>query len=108
MHINVTVVFAASPTQLWQQSAFLEKGASIADALKAVAFQQHWPEYDHGNLKTGVYGRLCPLKHRLNDGDRVEVYRPLVFDPNESRLRRAARRKRLAQPETANKRRRKP
>src|SRR3546814_10501406 len=43
--------------------------------------------------KVGVYGQECTLDRVLTDGDRVEIYRPLVFDPMESRRRRALHRK---------------
>jgi putative ubiquitin-RnfH superfamily antitoxin RatB of RatAB toxin-antitoxin module len=41
-------------------------------------------------LEIGVYGRRCEADTPLCDGDRVEIYRPLNFDPMESRRRRAA------------------
>lgn len=37
----------------------------------------------------GVFGRLEPLDTPLQDGDRVEIYRPLQVDPKERRRRRA-------------------
>jgi putative ubiquitin-RnfH superfamily antitoxin RatB of RatAB toxin-antitoxin module len=40
-----------------------------------------------------VYGRACAPDHVLQDGDRLEIYRPLDFDPQESRRRRAAHRR---------------
>lgn len=41
-------------------------------------------------LRFGIYGRRCERDTPLADGDRVEIYRPLHFDPMESRRRRAA------------------
>lgn len=47
-------------------------------------------------LSTGVFGlsvwgRRRPLEHRLRDGDRVEVCRPLQSDPKEARRLRGRR-----------------
>jgi uncharacterized protein len=42
----------------------------------------------HDNL-FGVFGRRVGPEHRLTDGDRVEIYRPLAIDPKEARRRRA-------------------
>ena len=92
MTIDVSVVFAQAGS-IWQQAIRLPRGSTIADALKGSGFFSDWPQLEHGNLVAGVYGQTFSLDHVLLDGDRVEIYRPLVFDPNESRRRRAAHRK---------------
>jgi putative ubiquitin-RnfH superfamily antitoxin RatB of RatAB toxin-antitoxin module len=43
----------------------------------------------------GVHGRLHALDHVLDEGDRVEVYGPLLADPKQARRARA-RRQRLS------------
>ncbi len=45
----------------------------------------------------GVYGERCDARRVLCENDRVELYRPLVSDPLESRRRRAAHRQDAAQ-----------
>lgn len=37
----------------------------------------------------GIAGRRVPPGRRLEEGDRVELLRPLAADPNEARRRRA-------------------
>jgi hypothetical protein len=68
-------------------------GATVRDAVDAsglvVAAGLDEP------LDLGVFGRRCAPDTPLRDGDRVEVYRPLSFDPMESRRRRAAKAGRL-------------
>lgn len=39
----------------------------------------------------GICGRIASAGERLHDGDRIELYRPLLADPKEARRRRAAR-----------------
>ncbi|MBB1225442.1 RnfH family protein, partial [Klebsiella pneumoniae] len=39
--------------------------------------------------KIGIYSRPAKLGDTLNDGDRVEIYRPLIADPKELRRQRA-------------------
>jgi hypothetical protein len=43
-------------------------------------------------LKFGVYGNLVakPNEYILQDGDRIEIYRPLLADPKKTRLQRLA------------------
>ena len=40
--------------------------------------------------KVGVSGKAVNIADQLKSGDRVEVYRPLIFDPMEARRKRAA------------------
>lgn len=41
----------------------------------------------------GIAGRKVRPGHLVEDGDRVEILRPLAADPNEARRRRARKRK---------------
>ncbi|WP_448101724.1 RnfH family protein [Luteibacter jiangsuensis] len=44
---------------------------------------------DPGRL--GVFAKKAPADRVLEEGDRVELYRPLILDPMEARRRRASR-----------------
>ncbi len=41
----------------------------------------------------GIYGKRCDFNTLVNDGDRIEIYRPLINDPKEIRRKKAARNK---------------
>ncbi len=62
-------------------------GATAADAVRMSGILERHPEIDPH--KVGIYGRVVAPETPLADGDRVEVYRPLVMDPKEARRRRA-------------------
>jgi putative ubiquitin-RnfH superfamily antitoxin RatB of RatAB toxin-antitoxin module len=60
----------------------LAAGALVRDALQASGL----------NLDTsavGIFGKRVAPDARLADGDRVEIYRPLLLDPKERRRQRA-------------------
>lgn len=38
----------------------------------------------------GILGKRCELSEQVKDGDRIEIYRPLINDPKEIRRRKAA------------------
>ncbi|MGL4214860.1 MAG: RnfH family protein, partial [Morganella morganii] len=40
--------------------------------------------------KVGIFSRPAKLTDIVSDGDRVEIYRPLIADPKEMRRKRAA------------------
>lgn len=90
--IAVQVVYAEAAS-VWQAELTLPPASTIAQALQASRFARLFPNYPYDGLRVGVYGQESPLDHVLADGDRVEIYRPLVFDPMESRRRRALHRK---------------
>ena len=90
-------VIHARPTDVWRQKLELPAGATLGDALDASGLLRQFPELIEAPC--GVFGRVCTREHVLAHGDRVEVYRPLVFDPMESRRRRARHRARTASPE---------
>lgn len=86
--IRVQVVYA-EPDSVWQVDLHLTGGATVAQALEASQFAGRVPGYPQEALVVGIYGQACDLGRLLADGDRIEIYRPLVFDPMESRHRRA-------------------
>ena len=47
--------------------------------------------------QVGIYSRPAKLTDQLKDGDRIEIYRPLLADPKEIRRKRAAEQAKAAQ-----------
>ena len=48
-------------------------------------------------IKSGFIPVLQKLTDQLKDGDRIEIYRPLLADPKEIRRKRAAEQAKAAQ-----------
>ncbi len=85
-------IIYAQPDSVWQVSLRLPVGTTVASALADSEFEKLFPEYRQDALAVGIYGQVCTLDRVLADGDRLEIYRPLTFDPMESRHRRAVHR----------------
>lgn len=51
---------------------------------------ERFPEIDLASNKIGIFGKAAKLDAFLSEGDRVEIYRPLIADPKEARKKRAA------------------
>ena len=79
-------VIRASPEGAETRVLELEDGATVRSALAAAGMAA-----PHG---AGIHGRRVPLDAALADGDRVEIYRPLLADPKAARRRRARARRR--------------
>lgn len=62
----------------------LPEGATVRDAMAAAGMANDAETVGHA-----VFGVRATLETVLRDGDRVELLRPLLADPKESRRRRA-------------------
>ena len=88
--MRVEVVYALPDRQQLIELS-LPTGATLDDALAASGLLT---SAGIGvELRFGIHGRRCERGTVLADGDRLEIYRPLYFDPMESRRRRAAKAK---------------
>lgn len=69
----------------------LADDATIALALQAARRLLGDAAADWQHAATGIYGRERAREFIPADGDRIELYRPLLIDPRASRRARAAR-----------------
>ena len=86
--VYVEVAFATSDKQLIIPVK-LEQGASVQQAIDESGMLNQFPEIDLTQLKVGVFGKICFLEKTVEQGDRVEIYRPLTQNPMEARRNRA-------------------
>jgi putative ubiquitin-RnfH superfamily antitoxin RatB of RatAB toxin-antitoxin module len=68
----------------------VDAGATLEQAIRASGILEQFPDIDLATNKVGVFGKLGKPDDALHDGDRVEIYRPLIADPKEVRKQRAA------------------
>ncbi|TAL90802.1 MAG: RnfH family protein [Candidimonas sp.] len=90
--VRILIIYA-SPERVWRQDLSVQAGTTASEALAGSRFAQEFPNYPYDEAALGIFGQLCTPDHCLADGDRLEIYRSLVFDPLESRRRRAEHRK---------------
>ncbi len=86
--IRVEVAFARPDKQLIVP-VDVEEGATALIAVEKSGIVEHFPEIDPASAKLGIFGKAQKPDTVLRAGDRVEIYRPLIADPKESRRRRA-------------------
>jgi putative ubiquitin-RnfH superfamily antitoxin RatB of RatAB toxin-antitoxin module len=89
--IAVSVVYAL-PDRGTQIELRLPSGATVADAIQRSGLAGLHPEVDTLRCPVGIFGRRVQRYRVLADGDRVELYRPLLADPKDARRHRARRR----------------
>ena len=81
--LNVMVAYSPAAGQVEQVLLALPAGSTAGDALQASGLFQRHPQAV--GLPVGVWGRKQALDEPLREGDRVEIYRPLLCDPKEAR-----------------------
>ena len=67
----------------------LAPGSEVADAVRLAALDADFAGVDLANAAIGIFGKLTRNDHVLQDGDRIEIYRPLTADPKAARRARA-------------------
>lgn len=65
------------------------EGTTAEQAVQLSGLLSRFPEISLTELKVGIFGVICKLEQRVKQGDRVEIYRPLLNDPKEARRQRA-------------------
>jgi putative ubiquitin-RnfH superfamily antitoxin RatB of RatAB toxin-antitoxin module len=88
--IRVQVCYPSAPRPLLREVA-LPEGSLLRDALAASAIDV--PGLDLAACPVGIFGKKKAPDTVLRDGDRVEIYRPLVADPKDARRRRVGKNK---------------
>jgi len=90
--IHVEVVYAL-PDRQYRHQITLADGSTLEQAIKASGILSQRKDIDLAKNKVGIFSRPARLDDRVNDGDRVEIYRPLLIDPKDLRRQRAERTK---------------
>lgn len=86
--VEVEVVYAESD-RAWMRMVRVAPESTVREALTASGILDAVPAIDLARNRVGVHGTLVKLEDHVAAGDRVEIYRPLIADPKESRRRRA-------------------
>ena len=90
--MKVEVVYAM-PDRAWSVMLELPSSASVGDAVELALAQKEFAtltdELDLAGY--GIWGRQVGKDARLQEGDRVELLRPLEADPMSQRRARAER-----------------
>ncbi|UVE19786.1 RnfH family protein [Pseudomonas sp. LS44] len=90
--IAVEVVYALAEKQVLLRLN-VPYGATVCEVVMRSGLEAQFPGLDLQNCPLGIFGKAVakPDERLVEEGDRVEIYRPLIADPKEVRKQRAAR-----------------
>ncbi|MBV7435914.1 RnfH family protein [Aeromonas sp. sif2416] len=86
--LNIEVAYALPERQTVLRIR-VAPGTNVLAAIEQSGIVQKHPEIDLAVNKFGIYSRPVKGTEPVQDGDRVEIYRPLLADPKEMRKKRA-------------------
>jgi len=89
--IVVEVVYALPDKQKLLRVQ-VPKGTTLREAAERSGMDAHFPGLDLATCPLGIFGKAVSKAQErvLEEGERVEIYRPLLADPKEVRKQRAA------------------
>ena len=86
--INVEVAYA-EPTHQHIVKLQVQNGSTIQEVIQRSNILILFPQIKLASQAVGVFGKLRELTDAVYEGDRVEIYRPLLLDPKEARKLKA-------------------
>ncbi len=86
--ITIEVAYALPERQALLTLA-VASGTTVSDVIQQSGILQQFPQIDLDQQKVGIWSRTVKLTDVVKEGDRVEIYRPLIADPKDLRRRRA-------------------
>ncbi len=84
--MNIGVCYAEADRQIWLRLETPD-GSTVEQAIRHSGVLQRFPEIDLNSQKVGVFGKLVKLDATVKEGDRIEIYRPIIADPKTVRRR---------------------
>jgi len=85
---TIEVIYATIDSQEILSLEVAEQ-ATIESCIEQSGLLSKYPEIDLSVLKVGVFSQVKKLNYEVNQGDRIEIYRPLIADPKAIRRKKA-------------------
>ncbi|MEW5839210.1 MAG: RnfH family protein [Pseudomonadota bacterium] len=92
--MNIEVAYALPERQTLLRLK-VPAGTTAEQAVQLSGLPERYPDLDLASSKLGIFAKVVPSSRELREGDRVEIYRPLIADPKAVRQKRAEEGKKL-------------
>jgi putative ubiquitin-RnfH superfamily antitoxin RatB of RatAB toxin-antitoxin module len=78
--MQIGVAYSESGQQVWLNIEVPDE-TTVQEAIEKSGILKMFPHIDLATQKVGVFGKLVKPEAALRAGDRVEIYRPIICDP---------------------------
>ncbi|MGH1460678.1 MAG: RnfH family protein [Neptuniibacter sp.] len=99
----IVEVAYALPTEQKIISVNVPEDCTVYEAVIKSGIVEIFPQIDPENDPMGIFAKVIknPKETVMKEGQRIEIYRPLIADPKEARAKRAAKKKAQKEAEEA-------
>lgn len=84
--MNIGIAYANKKKQVWLKLE-VPDGCTVREAIEFSGLLKQFPEIDLENQKVGIFGKITKLDATVEEGSRVEIYRPITADPETAERR---------------------
>lgn len=84
--MNVGVAYAGNKKHVWLKLD-VPDGSTVREVIDISGLLHQFPEIDLETQKVGIFGKLTKLDAVVEDGNRIEIYRPITADPETAERR---------------------
>ncbi len=78
--MNVGIAYADKFKQTWMKLE-VPDGSTVLEAIEHSGILKQFPDVDLSTQAVGIFGKITKLDATVEEGDRVEIYRPITADP---------------------------
>jgi len=78
--MQIGVAYSEPGQQIWLNIEVPDE-SNVQQAIERSGILKQFPHIDLTAQKVGVFGRLVKLEAALKPGDRIEIYRGIIADP---------------------------
>ncbi|UCV16108.1 RnfH family protein [Quatrionicoccus australiensis] len=78
--MQIGIAYSEPGQQIWLNIEVPDE-STVAEGIERSGVLKQFPHIDLATQKVGVFGRLVKLDAALKPGDRIEIYRPIIADP---------------------------
>jgi putative ubiquitin-RnfH superfamily antitoxin RatB of RatAB toxin-antitoxin module len=78
--MKVSVAYANKKKQTWLNLE-VPDGATVEEIIVSSGILVQFPDIDLETQKVGIFGKVTKLDATVEEGNRIEIYRPITADP---------------------------
>jgi putative ubiquitin-RnfH superfamily antitoxin RatB of RatAB toxin-antitoxin module len=78
--MQIGVAYSEPSQQIWM-TIEVPDAATVREGIERSGILKQFPHIDLDTQKVGIFGKLVKLDAALRAGDRIEIYRAIICDP---------------------------
>ena len=78
--MKVSIAYTNNRKKVWLKLD-VPGSATVKDVIDSSGILEQFPDIDLAQQKIGIFGKVTKLDALVEEGNRVEIYRPITADP---------------------------